>query len=148
MQRRTLLIAGAGLFSVAGLGIWVLGPRAVEAVLASTLHRRLPYLNLDAQGVKDFAADHFAKLSAKRMSLQRLKYHVATSFSHSSKQFGYSSGPPRTRVEQAEDLLVETYLMSSDFFINGADESRLVKYVAYFDPMRACSNPFSRPVIV
>jgi hypothetical protein len=37
------------------------------------------------------------------------------------------------------------YLMSTDFFRNGADESRLVRYVGYYDQaVTPCNNPLAR----
>jgi len=41
---------------------------------------------------------------------------------------------------------VTQYLISSDFFKNGADKNRTVNYLGYYDPMVACNNPFARPV--
>jgi len=35
------------------------------------------------------------------------------------------------------------FLLSTDFFVNGADESRVVQYVAYHDKTLPCSNPFA-----
>ena len=34
-------------------------------------------------------------------------------------------------------------LLSTDFFLNGADESKVVRYVRYYDPIRGCRNPFA-----
>jgi hypothetical protein len=40
--------------------------------------------------------------------------------------------------------LVSAYLLSSDFFQNKMDETRIVKYVGLYDPYtRPCSHPFS-----
>jgi hypothetical protein len=37
------------------------------------------------------------------------------------------------------------YLLSTDFFRNGADESRLVRYLSYYDrAITPCNNPFAR----
>jgi hypothetical protein len=51
-------------------------------------------------------------------------------------------------IRHGEDRVVTQYLMSSDFFKNGADETRTVRYAGYYDPMIACGNPFARPVII
>jgi hypothetical protein len=59
----------------------------------------------------------------------------------------YRSTDKRSRLARLEDSLVSTYLLSSDFFLNGADESRKINYVAYYDPMRPCQNPFARPAV-
>jgi len=39
--------------------------------------------------------------------------------------------------------LTVQFLMSTDFFLNGADESRAVTYRTYYDPHDGCSNPFA-----
>jgi hypothetical protein len=37
------------------------------------------------------------------------------------------------------------YLLSSDFFKNGADQSRLIRYIGYYDPaITPCNNPLAR----
>ena len=43
-----------------------------------------------------------------------------------------------------EDRITTQFLISSDFFANGADTSRRVTYLGYYDPMIACKNPFYR----
>ena len=47
-------------------------------------------------------------------------------------------------IRHGEERIVTNYLLSSDFFVNGADESRTVRYLGFYDPLRACSNPFAR----
>jgi hypothetical protein len=47
-------------------------------------------------------------------------------------------------LRHGEERVVSTYLLSSDFLINGADESRVVRYLGFYDPMRACGNPFAQ----
>lgn len=49
------------------------------------------------------------------------------------------------RIEALEERICATFLMSSDFFKNGADESRPVRYLALYEPSKAgCTNPFAR----
>jgi hypothetical protein len=36
------------------------------------------------------------------------------------------------------------FLMSTDFFLNGADETRTVRFLEFYDPYRGCRNPFAR----
>jgi hypothetical protein len=49
------------------------------------------------------------------------------------------------RIEALQDRICESFLMSSDFFRNGADESKPVRYLALYQPRRAgCTNPFAR----
>lgn len=43
------------------------------------------------------------------------------------------------------DEIYMNYLSSTDFFMNGADESRPVRFVALYDPyVSPCFNPFRR----
>jgi hypothetical protein len=45
--------------------------------------------------------------------------------------------------ERARADTMSRYLLSTDFFRHGSDESRIVRFVAYHDPVTApCLNPF------
>lgn len=147
MNRRRVIFGGLGLVGVAGLGALTLGRLGLEREIVSVLHRRLDFLTLDEEGVRAFARDQAAATFSKKIpTWTRLRYHFLSVGAPSFARF-YRSADHRSRVAQLEDTLVSTYLLSSDFFTNGADESRTVKYVAYFDPMRACQDPFARPVV-
>jgi hypothetical protein len=115
--------------------------------IASILRRRLGFLKLDEGGVRAFARDQTrATFSKKIPTWNRLRYHLLASGASSFKRF-YRSTDAHSRMGRFEDTLVSTYLLSSDFFWNGSDESRTVNYVAYYDPNRPCHNPFARPVV-
>jgi hypothetical protein len=145
INRRRLLLGGLGVIGVAGLGAWGFGRMAFEAEVASILRRRLSFLKLDRDGVRAFAKDQATAAFTKKIpTWNRLRYHfgaVGPSFNRY-----YRSNDKRSRVSRLEDSLISTYLLSSDFFLNGADESRTVNYVAFYDAMRPCQNPFARPV--
>ena len=52
------------------------------------------------------------------------------------------------RAVEANRLLYSKFLMSTDFFMNGADVSRPVKYVALHDPyVSPCWSPFPAPKV-
>jgi hypothetical protein len=147
MNRRRVILGALGSVGVAGIGGWVLGHWGLEKEIGSVIHRRLNFLKLDVEGVRAFAKDQTAAAFNKKIpSLARLRYHFLSAGAPSSKRF-YRSSDQRSRVARLEDTFVSTYLLSSDFFLNGADESRTVNYVAYYDPMRACQNPFARPAV-
>ena len=146
MRRRAFLVGGLGVVLVAGLGVWGFGRAVSETEIVSHLRRRLSFLHLDDAGLRAFAHDQVNTLLAKRPSWVRWKYHFLHIFARSFSRFD-TSNDRRSRVERLEDNLASTYLLSSDFFINGADERRLVKYLEYYDPMRPCGNPFARPVL-
>jgi hypothetical protein len=146
ISRRRLIVGGLGAVGAAALGAWGLGRLGFQMEIASILRRRLGFLKLDEGGVRAFAKDQTrATFSKKIPTWNRLRYHMLASGASSFKRF-YRSTDTRFRMGRFEDTLVSTYLLSSDFFWNGSDESRTVNYVAYYDPNRPCHNPFARPV--
>jgi hypothetical protein len=47
-----------------------------------------------------------------------------------------------TGAREEIDAIAARFLLSTDFFQNGADEDRPLRYVAYYDPYRSpCYNP-------
>jgi hypothetical protein len=125
-RRRFLWLAGAGAIPVgAGLLVWrdtaggLVGrsARRLDAMVRrpeARLQAHFDYLDLDAGGVRQFFAD------------------VA--------RFNPAFSPRRPL---GPDIHTQ-YLMSTDFFRHGADESRRIQYVAYYDPsVTACRNPLA-----
>jgi hypothetical protein len=146
MKRRKFLLAGLGIVAVVGLGGIAFGPLAAESEIVAHVRRRLSFLKLDEAGLKMYAKDQVNALLAKRPTWNRMKYHFMAIFSKSFTQYEQSSDH-RTRVQHVEDGFAATYLLSSDFFINGAHLDQTVQYVAFYDPLRGCGNPFARPAI-
>ena len=145
VNRRRILIIGLGITAVAALGVWGLDV-ASEAEIVSTVRRRLGFLRLDEAGLHSFAKDYISSLLAKRPSWYRWKYHFQSLFRKPGARWGISTDT-RSRRARFEDNLATQYLLSSDLFPNGADETRTIRYVALYDPMRACGSPFARPVL-
>jgi hypothetical protein len=139
MKRRQVLLAGlAGLGGVLGLRVALSSP---QSAIVKVLHKRLGYLKLEASGVQRFARDLAARngISATRLRIIDSAgplYTAPALSSHTRLNDGILHG---------EERVTTLYLMSSDFFKNGADESREVHYLGYYDPMVACNNPFARP---
>jgi hypothetical protein len=49
------------------------------------------------------------------------------------------------RKQRSEpDPMVTVFLLSTDFFRNGSDVKRPVRFVALYSPLLACSNPFAQ----
>jgi hypothetical protein len=119
---------------------------ATESEIVSGVRRRLPFLKFDEAGLHAFAKDYIRTLLAKRPSWYRWKYHIHTLFSKPAARWGISSDK-RSRRERLEDYFATVFLLSSDLFTSGADESRTIQYVSLYDPIRACGNPFARPVV-
>ncbi len=143
IKRRNFLLGGLG--AVAFVVVGALGTELInEAEIAAAVRRRLSFLKLDEEGPRAFAKDKVAALLAKRPSWLRVKGRIRSMLAKPTTHWGFSDDK-RTRRQRMEDNLATLYLLSSDFFQNGADVSRTVRYVNLYDPMRACGNPFARP---
>jgi hypothetical protein len=141
--RRNVLI-GLGVAAVAVFGIWG-ADLATEGEIASAVRRRLSFLRLDEAGLRSFARDYVSAMLSKRPSWYRWKYHIQSLFRKPGARWGISTDT-RSRRERMEDNLSTQYLLSSDLFLKGADESRIIQYVSLYDPMRPCGSPFARPM--
>jgi hypothetical protein len=144
--RRRFLLGGLTVVVVAGVGVIGFGRMGAQSHIASVIRKRLPFLKLDEAGLEAFARDQVSFLLAKRPTWNRIKYHYLSVFGKQFTRYNRSNDS-RSRRQRMEDNFASTYLLSSDFFINGSDESRVVKYLAFYDPLRGCSNPFWRPVV-
>ena len=140
MNRRKLIIGSIGA-AVAILGAR-LGLASPEEAVIRVLHKRLDYLKLDPDGVRRFAADVQKKKFISRFRLTAIDF-AGPLYSETNVSPGSRFG---SVLRHGEDHLVTQFLISSDFFINGADTGRLVKYRGWFNPLLACGNPFARPV--
>ena len=146
IPRRRLLLGAVGLGAIAGLGLWGFGRAVIEAEIVSLLRKRLAFLKLNEEGLRAYAKDQTGALLAKRPTLSRLRYHFVSAVGPSFKRFARSTDT-RSRMERMEDTVVSTFLVSSDFFLHGADESRVVQYLNLYDAMvHPCASPFARPL--
>jgi hypothetical protein len=140
MKRRTFLQTTA--VALGGVVAWRFAVSNDEDAVVKVLYKKLAYLHLEEAGVLQFAADLSKKfiISGFRLHLIDAAGGLYTGSSLSP------DGKPGRALRHGEDRVTTQYLMSSDFFINGADKTRTVKYLGYYDPMVACNNPFARPI--
>jgi hypothetical protein len=110
-----------------------------EAILL-VLRKRLDYLRLDPQGMRAFAADLVAQhlLSPMRLKLVGAAAPLYRRIGLNGHDFLQET------IRHGEERVVSNFLLSSDFFTNGADTTRTVRYLGFYDPMKGCSNPFAR----
>jgi hypothetical protein len=144
--RRTFLLAGLGVVVVAGIGVIGVGRMSAQSHIVAAVRRRLPFLKLDEAGLQAFAHDQVSVLLAKRPTWNRIKYHYSSLFEKPLTRFVGSSTDRRDRWQRMDDNFASTFLLSSDFFVNGSDAAEVVRYVGFYDPLRPCGNPFWRPV--
>jgi hypothetical protein len=149
LNRRRFLAAGlAGLTGLAGLVSWRFIRSSDEDAIIAVLRKRLDYLLLDDNGLHAFARDLAAQkiISSNKLRMLDVAGLIYTQLSITS----YGNAPTRA-VRHGEERIVTLYLLSSDFFPNGADETRMVRYQGCYDPIRnprPCSNLFARPIAI
>lgn len=139
MTSRRLFVATA-IGSLAAFGGWrFFRSREADAVVA-VLRKRLDYLVLEEAGLRAFAVDLAANhiVSGTRLKL------IGTFMPVYSRLRLDGHSTVEDALRHGEERIVSNYLLSSDFFINGASESRPVRYLGFYDPLKACSNPFAR----
>jgi hypothetical protein len=138
MTRRRLLV-GTGVV-IGGYAGWRYSFSSDEEAFVTVVRRRLDYLKLDLDGVYAYARDLAARHVISNGRLRFLNV-IKPLYDHAtlspSSRFGGA-------LRHGEERVVTNYLLSSDFLINGADESRVVRYLGYYDPLRACGNPFAQ----
>ena len=128
MKRRKFIwkLAGAG-GAIAGLGA-VLFTSSLKGVVERRIQGELSFLKLDPEGLSRFVADYTSRLTPRsKKSLEGFSFLYVSS-----------------RYSQKIRRLVNVYLLSTDFFQHKMDDSRIIRYVALYDPqLRPCVNPFS-----
>jgi hypothetical protein len=140
MKRRTFVLSGLAA-AAAAFAAWEFARAGNESAIEMVVRKRLDYLTLDPDGVRRFAHD----IAALHV-ISRLRTGLLLGIGPIYTRFSLSSGNNAAAhtLRHGEDRIVSCYLISSDFFINGADESRVVKYLGMLDPLHACGNPFAR----
>ena len=143
-KRRQFL--AAFIAGLTGLVTWRFIGSSDENAIIAVLQKRLDYLQLDDNGLHAFARDLVAR---KVMSSNKLRMlDVAGPVYAQLTVTSYGNALTRA-VRHGEERIVTLYLLSSDFFLTGADETRIVRYQGYYDPIRnlhPISNPFARPI--
>jgi hypothetical protein len=146
MKRRTFLITGA-----AGV-LAVVGGRLIassdESAIVKVIYKRLDYLKLDGPGVRQFATELAALGKSSLYSISSTRLRLIDAAGPLYTGIALTAGANLAdALSHGEDRVVTHYLMSSDFFRNGADVSRTVHYLGQYDPLVACNNPFARPAV-
>ena len=145
MTRRGVVAGLAGLGGIGAFVGWDFAHSTKEDGVATILYKRLDYLTLDPVGVRQFAQD-YVKNMATQISGEKLREVAALGMIY--RLLDPSPDNIVSRITRfGEDRIVTRYLLSSDFFLLGSDERRTVRYLNFFDALRACSNPFARPVV-
>lgn len=128
MKRRKFLIIAGLSGAAAALTSARFLTTSFEQSAEALIKRELSFLRLDEDGLKKFVADYSA--SKDRTYKRMVK--------------GYGLIGLGTAQSGKIHQLVSQYLLSTDFFHNKMDESRIVKYIALYNPYTSpCAHPFS-----
>lgn len=142
-RRQFIVSIAAGL---AGLISWRYIDSDQKGAITAIILRRLHYLKLDPSGV-----DQFAKDLARRNIVSGNKLRLIDMAGPAYTEF-YSHLGNNTlsrNFNHGEEHIVQMYLLSTDFFSNACDESRVVRYIEFYEPVvkiTPCSSPFARRV--
>lgn len=134
-----LALAGA-VASLAGGLLWTRARARTAGMVLRVLEDKLDYLRLEPEGLELFA-EEFVR------SLPRSQRLLLTGLTVLGPLYPLLRVPPAGRaLRRFEDKVAGTFLMSSDFFITGADESRPVRYQRFYGRrnLAACRNPFAQ----
>jgi hypothetical protein len=150
LNRRQFLATGiAAVGGLGGLATWRFIHSSDENAIIAVLRKRLDYLLLDEEGLHAFAKDLLAQEVISRNKLRLLDF---TGVIYTRLPMISSNRNALTHaIRHGEERVVSLYLLSSDFFLTGLDESKPVRYYGYYDPMqrpRPCAHPFARPIML
>jgi len=140
ITRRKLIGAGI-ILAAAGFAGWRFKKGTVEDAVAIIIKGRFNYLKLDDEGVAMFSRE-----LAQRNAINPGKLRATSALG--ALYMSLSRATTHSFIGKAllhgEERITTLYLLSSDFFRNGADISKPVRFVHYYDPTLACGNPFAR----
>ena len=142
-RRTFILSAVASAFSLYVGGWWAFKVRKNDAtdIILAILHKRLGYLRLDESGLVRFAHDYQGRIPEKGAYLASWAGLLRPIYALFNP---FELTPKAESFRQFEDHILTQFLLSSDFFQHNADETRIVRYLGYYDPYeRLCENPFA-----
>ena len=141
LSRRKFLVLGlaAGVAPLYALYAWRWGDPT--DIVVSILKRRIGYLRVEPSTFHDFAKNY---ISPQKSNYER-KLATLSAISLPLQYFSpYLWLAQGNALRRFEDNIVSGYLLSTDFFANGANEQREVSYISFYDPYaRPCGNPFN-----
>jgi hypothetical protein len=144
MTRRRFLLSIATLTILSGVGSYKLWLHFQPAtlIIAAALRRNLGDLIVSPEDVRLFAADHAQRISRKERLALSLFAPLAPLYVRIEK---LARTVASERLRRFEELVVTKFLLGTDLFASGADESRPLRYTGYPDPyLRPCGNPIAR----
>ena len=144
VSRRAFIRGLFVLFGAAALGLGVVfRPGGAHRVITAVVRKKLAYLTIAESDLEAFVE---AFLDANRDPAWRRRLSPLTlTLPIYERSELLAMTPLANSIERLEEQVVTEFLLSSDFFSQGEDTTRAVRYVASYDPYDAlCGNPFAR----
>jgi len=136
----TRLTAGLIVFVAAPYAAYQLRYGKATKVVIAILGRRLGYLDVAPGDFERFASEYVEYKRAQAKQLAKLAV-VSFPLTYVTLYRWLPMGHPLRRLE---DNVVTKFLLSTDFFLRGGDESRRIEYLSFYEPRLApCRNPFA-----
>jgi len=139
-RRKFLLVSGA-----LGLGVVVGGyvswRNAKESdIVVAILKRRLPWIKVDDGVFEQYSLE----LVEERRNFKKQLRILSTFAPLATLATPYSLLPMKHPLRRIENYTVSNFLLSTDFFQNGADENKPVQYFGFYSAYkRPCANFFN-----
>ncbi|WP_316810281.1 hypothetical protein [Pedobacter heparinus] len=129
-RRKFITLAGVGVgLCLIPASLYVVGSD-LKKYAALILKRELHYLKLEPEGFSAYIEDYFK--SIKNDTVTTLKWKIL-----------YYTKSNWEKSDSVRDL-IKYYLLSSDFFINKTDETKVVNYLGMFNSYKSpVPNPYS-----
>jgi hypothetical protein len=132
------LLAGISLY-LGGWWIFKVRQGDTSDIIATLVRKKLDYLQLDEAGLNKFAEEYGPFI--QQVSAQRLSWLGMFSPLYLYTDLLDSTDMMEILGEQAAII----FLISSDFFWYGSDETRVINYLGLYNPyVRPCANPFAK----
>ncbi|MFD3000915.1 hypothetical protein ACFS7Z_11120 [Pontibacter toksunensis] len=137
LRRNFLKLTGLGAVMVAAPTAGFASISIKDAAVGAIINE-FDYLVLDRKGVEDFVNDflpyYYWNGQLKHSLVIRTLYVLKCKSDRAVSVFN-------TTLLRT---LAETYLLSTDFFTNNMDETKVIKYTGIYSPYsKPCANPFS-----
>lgn len=140
MNRRTFLGISAALLA-SGAAIFGISLNSYSNIIKNVIRTRLGYLKISEEDLDKFAVDYqnvMYKSPAKVLMID---------LSYKCSHLNFCQKKIGERLDYFEGYVTHYFLKGSDFFMNGMDESKSVKYISVdmLDPYKSpCYNPFAK----
>lgn len=149
MTRRTFLLTSTLAIVGAAGGFWLFKEGyfnrsdRIARILLAAFDKRIAFLQWDRMEVKQFIQDFMAdaRNAAFIQKVNKLSYmYPIYTYTNLLEMTHYQN-----KIQNFEERVISRFLLSTDFFLDNADETQPVTYLSYYDPHRSpCQNPFSQ----